>query len=36
MKDELDLVRIGEKYPQTRRLMPDEITQRITGDDHDS
>lgn len=29
MKDELDLVRIGEKYPELRRLMPGQIVSRI-------
>ncbi|HSH39206.1 MAG TPA: nucleotidyl transferase AbiEii/AbiGii toxin family protein [Chthoniobacterales bacterium] len=29
MKDELDLVRIGEKYPEMRKLMPDPVVQRI-------
>ncbi|MBA2743244.1 MAG: hypothetical protein H0U43_02855 [Chthoniobacterales bacterium] len=31
MKDELDLVRIGEKYPDLRALMPEEIRRRIEG-----
>ncbi len=29
MKDELDLVRMGEKYPELRNLLPQEIAKRI-------
>lgn len=29
MKDELDLVRIGETYPELRSLLPEQIAQRI-------
>lgn len=28
-KDELDLIRIGEKYRETRKLLPEEIAQQI-------
>ena len=31
MKDELDLVRMGEKYPELRNLLPQEIAKRIEG-----
>lgn len=33
MKDELDLVRIGEKFPALRNLLPDSIQARIESDD---
>jgi len=32
-KDELDLIRIGEKYPEIRDLLPDEVAKQI--EDHD-
>lgn len=31
-KDELDLMRILEAYPDVRNMMPDEIKKQITGD----
>lgn len=34
LKDELDLVRIGERYPELRRLLPDQVVARLeTGDE---
>lgn len=36
MKDELDLVRIGEKYPEFRSLLPKQITLRIESGERES
>lgn len=36
MKDELDLVRIGERYRDLRHLLPDQIVQRIERRERES